>query len=143
MRAGLIALALVAAAPAAADSMVATHTIRAQTILTADDFALVAAEIPGALTDPAMAIGFEALVTLYAGRPITAADLGSAAVVERNQTVSLIYRTGGLSILTEGRALSRGRPGDVIKVMNLASRATVLGKVGPDGTVAVTALEEG
>ena len=82
-------------------------------------------------------------MTLYAGRPITAADLGAAAVVERNQTVSLVYRTGGLSILTEGRALSRGRPGDVIKVMNLASRATVMGTIGADGSVAVNSTDEG
>ena len=139
----LFAMALGAAGPAYADSLVATHTIRAQTILTAEDFTLVQAEIVGALTDPGSAIGLEALVTLYAGRPIRAVDLGAAAVVERNQTVSLVYRTGGLSILTEGRALSRGRPGDVIKVMNLASRATVMGIVGPDGTVAVNTLQEG
>jgi flagellar basal body P-ring formation protein FlgA len=143
MRFGLLALMLVAPTPVLADSMVATHTIRAQTVLTAEDFALVQAEIPGALTDPALAIGLETQVTLYAGRPITAADLGAAAVVERNQTVSLIYRTGGLTILTDGRALSRGKPGDVIKVMNLASRATVLGTVEADGSVAVNALNEG
>ena len=143
MRFGLLALFLSGPLPAMADSMVATHTIRAQTVLTAEDFTLVEAEIAGALSDPASAIGFEALVTLYAGRPITAADLGAAAVVERNQTVSLVYRTGGLSILTEGRALDRGRPGDVIKVMNLASRTTVMGTIGADGSVAVNSMNEG
>ena len=143
MRVGLIALAFGAAVPAYGDSVVATHTIRAQSILTVDDFTLVQAEIVGALTDPAFAIGMEAVVTLYAGRPIRAADLGAAAVVERNQTVTLVYRMGGLSILTEGRALSRGRPGDLIKVMNLASRATVTGTVGLDGMVDVNAMDEG
>ena len=143
MRIALIALVLGATGPAHGDSMVATHTIRAQTVLTAEDFTLVQAEIVGALTDPALAIGMEALVTLYAGRPIKADDLGLATVVERNQTVTLVYRTGGLSILTEGRALSRGRPGDLIKVMNLASRATVMGTVGQDGMVDVNAMNEG
>ena len=123
--------------PALADSMVATRTIRAQTVLAPEDIAMVAADIPGALTDPAAALGQEARVTLYAGRPIRAADLGSAALVERNQVVALVYQTGGVSILTEGRALARGASGEVIKVMNLTSRATVSGVIGPDGTVSV------
>ncbi len=128
---------------ALADSMVATRTIRAQTILTADDFALVDADIPGALSDPAQAIGLETRVTLYAGRPISSRDLGSAALVERNQTVLLVFRSAGLSILTEGRALDRGGVGDVIKVMNLASRTTVIGTIDLDGSVSVNSGNEG
>lgn len=143
MRIFLIALTLANPAAALAESLIATRTIRAQTVLTAEDFTVVAAEIPGALTDPTAAIGLEARVTLYAGRPISAADVGAAALVERNQTVSLVYRSNGLSILTEGRALTRGGPGDVIKVMNLSSRTTVMGTVSPDGTVAVNSFDEG
>ena len=123
--------------PAIADTVIATRTIRAQALIEPGDVALVAAEVPGALTDPALAIGQEARVVLYAGRPILGADLGPAAVIERNQTVTLRYSVGGLAIATEGRALGRGGPGDVIRVMNLASRSTVSGRVQPDGTVAV------
>lgn len=128
---------------AQADSLVATHTIRAHSIVQADDFTTVDAQIPGALSDPAAVIGLEAKVTIYAGRPISAKDVGAAALVERNQTVSLVYRVGGLSILTEGRALSRGSAGDVIKVMNMSSRLTVSGTVRRDGTVSVTPTNEG
>jgi flagella basal body P-ring formation protein FlgA len=132
-------LALMALLPtvAGADSLIATRTIRAQSVLTPADMALVAAEIPGALTDPAAALGKEARVTLYAGRPILAANLGAPAVVDRNQIIALEYTTGTLAILTEGRALARGGVGDVIRVMNLASRTTVTGRIGPDGTVQV------
>ena len=128
---------------AMADSIVATRTIRAQTVLTAEDFTTVAAEIPGAMTDPAQVIGQEARVTMYAGRPILAANLGAAALVDRNQMVSLVFRSSGLTILTEGRALDRGGVGDVIKVMNLASRTTVTGTIAPDGSVMVNAGHEG
>jgi flagella basal body P-ring formation protein FlgA len=72
-----------------------------------------------------------------------ASDLVSAALVERNQTVSLVFRSAGLSILTEGRALTRGGVGDQIKVMNLASRMTITGIIGTDGTVLVNAGNEG
>ncbi len=143
MRIAFLALTLTVSAPAQADSLVATRTIRAQTVLSPEDFATVEAAIPGALSDAASAIGLETRVTLYAGRPIKATDVGPAALVERNQTVSLVYRTGLLSILTEGRALSRGGPGDVIKVMNLSSRTTVTGTIGSDGTVAVNSVDEG
>lgn len=140
----LFTLALIfLATPTLADALVATRTIRAQTVLTAEDFAVVDADIPGAVTDPSAAIGQEARVTLYAGRPIGTGDIGAPALVDRNQSVTLVYRSGGLSILTEGRALDRGAAGEVIRVMNAASRATVNGKIAPDGSVIVTAFQEG
>ena len=128
---------ILAAGPVWADSLVATRPIRALSVLTAEDVTLVAAEIDGALTEVAAAVGMEARVVIYPGRPIRAADLGSPAVVERNQVVPLTYRAGGLAILTEGRALARGGVGDVIRVMNLTSRTTVTGQIGPDGMVVV------
>ena len=105
--------------------------------LTAEDLTLVAMEIPGALTDTTAAIGQEARVMIYAGRPIRQTDLGPGAVIERNQIIPLSYAAGGLSILTEGRALARGGVGDVIEVMNLSSRIKVSGQIGPDGVVRV------
>lgn len=143
MRVLIVTLMMAGPQIAVADSIVATRTIRAQTVLSAEDFTLVDADIPGALTDPKAVIGLEARVTLYAGRPISASDIGSAAMVERNQTVSLVFRSAGLSILTEGRALTRGGVGDQIKVMNLASRMTVTGTVATDGSVLVNAGNEG
>jgi flagella basal body P-ring formation protein FlgA len=131
------ALLFLAACPALADSVIATRTIRAQTALMAEDVTLVAMEIPGALTDLAAAVGQEARIIIYAGRPIKPADLGSRTVVDRNQIIPLAYAAGDLTILTEGRALARGGVGDVIEVMNLSSRNKVLGQIGPDGVVRV------
>ena len=128
---------LLAAGPVCADSLVATRPIRAASTITAQDVTLVEAEIAGALTDVAAAVGQEARIAIYPGRPVRAADLGPPAVIERNQIVPLAYRTGSLTILTEGRALARGGVGDVIKVMNLASRTTVSGLIGPDGLIDV------
>ncbi len=122
---------------ASADSLVATRTIRAQSVIQADDVTLVAAEIPNALALAADAVGLEARVAIYAGRPILASDLGAPALVERNQTVQLVFQSGALAILTEGRALARGGTGDVIAVMNLASHSTVSGRVAANGTVLV------
>jgi flagellar basal body P-ring formation protein FlgA len=128
---------------AQADSVVMTRTVRAQSVLTAADMTMVQAAIPGALTDPAPAIGQEARITLYAGRPIRSGDLGAPASVERNQVVSLAYQAGGLEILTEGRALERGGAGDLIRVMNLSSRNTVTGQIDADGLVRVHTSDQG
>ena len=135
----LAALALLAGA-AAADTPVAARTIRAHSILSASDLTTSPADVPGAIRDPALIVGREARVALYAGRPIMPGDIGAPALVERNQIVRLVYDAGGLSIVTEGRALGRAGAGDTLRVMNLASRSTVTGFVRSDGTVAVGAL---
>ena len=133
----LILPSLILPGMAMADSVVATRTIRAQSVVQADDVTLVAAAIPNALGNLTDAVGQEARVSIYAGRPILASDLGAPAVVDRNQIVPLAYQSGALAILTEGRALARGGVGDVIRVMNLASRSTVSGRISANGTVLV------
>ena len=120
-----------------ADSLVATRVIRPQETLVADAVTLVSADIPGALTDPMQAIGQEARVAIYPGRAILAEHLGAAALVDRNQIVTLTYQAAGLAIRTEGRALARGREGEVIEVMNLTSKTRVTGRISPDGSVTV------
>jgi len=122
---------------AMADSVVATRTIKAQTIVSAQDLAMVPADIVGALTTTDAAAGREAKVTIYAGRPLHAADLVSPALIQRNQVVSVVYQVGGLTIRTDGRALERGGAGAVIKVMNISSHMTVQGTVALDGSVRV------
>ncbi len=130
-------LCVLLAGPAGAEALIATRTLRAQTVLGPGDITLVEADLVGALGDPAAALGLETRVTIYAGRPIRAADIGPPAVVERNQIVTLAYRAGPLTIRAEGRALARGRAGEVIRVMNLASRTTITGLILPDGSVQV------
>lgn len=125
------------AAPVSAESVVATRTIRAKTLIAPEDLTLVSAELPGALTDPTAALGQEARVAIYAGKPVRPGDFGPPTLVDRNQLVTLVYLSGGLAISTEGRALGRGSEGDEVRVMNLGSRNTVTGRIGPDGAVYV------
>lgn len=132
-----LALILALATPVSAESLVATRTIRAKSLIAPEDLTLVSADLPGALTDPAQAVGLEARVSIYAGKPVRAGDLGPPTLVDRNQLVTLVYLSGGLAIATEGRALARGAEGDEVRVMNLGSRNTVTGRIGPDGAVYV------
>lgn len=133
----LVLLICCIAAPAAAETIVAARTIRAQSIIGPDDLALSAASLPGGTDDAALLVGMEARVALYAGRPIRPEDVGTPAVVDRNGIVSLIFNANGLLIVTEGRALGHASEGDVIRVMNLGSRNTVTARIGPDGSAYV------
>lgn len=126
-----------AAEPAIADALVAVRTIRARETIAADDVRLVAGDIPGALRDPAAAIGREARQTIYEGRPVAASAVADAAVVERNDLVVLTFDVSGLVIRADGRALGRGPVGARVRVMNLASRNTVTGTVLAPGSISV------
>lgn len=132
------ALAACLVLPADAQTLVAARTLRAQSVIAPGDLAPGGTAIPGAIRDPEEAIGLETRVMIYAGHPVHASDLAPAASVERNQIVPLVFRRGGLTIVTEGRALGRGGTGDVIRVMNLSSRATLNARIDPDGSAAVS-----
>jgi len=137
-RAVLLALVLAAGPGAAlAETLVATRTIRPQAIIMPEDVAVSEAEIPGMFTKPAEVVGQEARVAIFAGRPIGPSDIGPPALIDRNQIVLLTYRKGAITIVTEGRAMGRGGVGDLVRVMNLASRTTVSGHVAEDGTIRV------
>ena len=113
------------------------RVIRAHEVIAAGD--VVLRDDPAAV-GPGLQeiIGKEARVALYPGRPIRAGDVTTPAVIERNQMVPLVYMRGGLRIEAEGRALGRAGPGDYVRVMNLASRATVTGRVTEDGKIKVS-----
>lgn len=137
MKTVFLLLALFAAAPASAQSVLAARTIRAQTVIGPEDVVLSEDTVNGAYTALDEVIGFESRVALYAGRPVRSGEVGPPALVERNQVVPLIYRAGGLVISAEGRALGRAGLGETIRVMNLASRQTVSGRIRADGTIVV------
>ncbi|EBA13838.1 flagellar basal body P-ring formation chaperone FlgA [Roseobacter sp. CCS2] len=132
----LLAL-LLSVSPAAAETVVAARTIRAQSVITVDDI-IINEETTAAAIDAARAIiGMEARVALFVGRPILPGDVGQPAVVERNQIIPLLFEKNGLVISTDGRALGRAGPGEVIRVMNVGSRATVSAMIGNDGAAYV------
>jgi flagella basal body P-ring formation protein FlgA len=126
------------AAAAEAEALVPLRTIPAQRVIGPADIGPGEIVVPGAITDPAAVIGMEARVALYPGRPILPGDLALPATIARNAILPLVYAAGNLLITTEGRALDRAGPGDVIRVMNLDSRTTVTARIGADGAAYVS-----
>lgn len=136
MRWVLLFLTLVS--PLHAETLVATRLIRAAQVLDAGDVVGSDLRVVGGATDMSQVIGMEARVAIYPGRPVRLSELGPAAVIERNDLVSLLFRRGALTIVTEGRALDRGAIGASVQVMNLSSRQAVQGVVQHGGLVDVT-----
>lgn len=121
--------------------IVAKRTIRAQAILTEDDLEIRMGTSNGVATDLSAFVGMETREVLYAGRPITQNQLGKPAIVQRNEIVQMLYLTGSVQIVTEGRALGRAALGETIRVMNLASRTTVSAQVDGPARVRVGSME--
>jgi len=127
MRYALLPLLLALGGPAVADTVIAAGTIRGLSLIMPSDVALAEGATPGALGTLEEAIGMEARVNLYPGRPIRPGDLRPPAIVERNDIVTLRYDHGGLLILAEGRAMDRAAEGEALRVLNLDSRNTITG----------------
>ena len=84
------------------------------------------------------AVGMQARKQIRAGQALKVADLAKPDLVQRDQTVTLIYETAGLYLTIRGKALEGGTEGDVVSVVNLQSKRTVSGTVIGRGQVAIT-----
>ncbi len=85
------------------------------------------------------AVGMQARKSLRAGQASRNADLAKPDLVQRDQSVTLIYESAGLYLTIRGKAIEGGTEGDVISVVNLQSKRTVSGTVVGRGQVAVAA----
>lgn len=133
-----LALLILTAAPLWAEFVVPLRTIRAHAIIAADDVALRGPQLANGFARIEDVVGQEARVVLYPGRPVMPGDIGPPALVTRNQLVRMVFSSFGLQIATEARALDRGAVGDLVRVMNLSSRATVVGQIQSDGSIRVS-----
>ena len=129
-------LAAVWAGSATGGAVLAARTLPAGTILTRADL------LPGIKPAPdggdfTAVIGLETRRAIYQGRPIHRADLGPATIVGRNTIVTVIYRSPGLEMRAEGRALDGGGLGEAVRVLNLDSRLTVSATVAAPSVVEV------
>lgn len=128
-------LLLTVACPAFADQMLATRMLPAGTVLSHSDLSSDGSVNAVSLIE--QSVGKELRVAVYEGRPVLRSQLRAPTVIDRNQLITLAYEQDALRIETEGRALAAGGEGDVIRVMNLSSRATLMARVNSDGTATV------
>jgi flagella basal body P-ring formation protein FlgA len=96
------------------------------------------AEVGGDVAPRDRAVGMQARKQLRAGQALKIADLAKPDLVQRDQSVTLIYESTGLFLTIRGKALEGGTEGDVVSVMNLQSKRTVSGVVTGRGQVSIS-----
>ncbi len=95
------------------------------------------AEIGGDAATRGSAQGMQMRRPMRAGQALKVADLVKPDLVQRDQSVTLIYQTAGLYLTTRGKAVDNGTEGDVVNVLNLQSKRTVTGVVTGRGQVTI------
>lgn len=85
-------------------------------------------------------VGMAARRRLIVGRPIRKTDLEYPKLVKRNDTVTIVYRSPGLTLKSKGRALADGTRGKTVSVLNVQSKRTIEAVVTGTGIVSVSAL---
>lgn len=83
-------------------------------------------------------VGQELVRAMREGAVLTPRHVRVPLYVKRNETVTLIYRQGALSMETMGRSLGEGALGDRVTIMNLSSRKRIMGRITGPGQVEVT-----
>ncbi|WP_404367685.1 flagellar basal body P-ring formation chaperone FlgA [Sphingomonas sp. MMS24-J45] len=132
------------AVPAAAARVsvpVLDHAIAKGDLLSAGDFTTqdVAETVARTLPRAKDVIGMEAARALPAGAMVRSTDVIRPQLVRRGEPVTIALRDGGLSITTQGRALSGGAAGDFVRVVSLSTNHTLDGVVEGTGAVRVAA----
>lgn len=75
---------------------------------------------------------------LRAGVPIRNADVAKPILVEKNQLVTVVYQSKGISLAMRGRASASAARGETVRVQNLQSKRFVEGIATDNGQVTVT-----
>ena len=95
------------------------------------------------LTERGQAVGLAARATLQPGRPLRGAELMRPEVIQRNDTVTLIYEVPGIKVTVRGKETEAGAEGDTISVLNEQTKRVVQGMViGPARVVISTATSQ-
>jgi flagella basal body P-ring formation protein FlgA len=95
------------------------------------------AEIVGEAASRDRAVGMQVRRSIRASQALKTADLAKPDLVQREQSVTLIFQTPGLYLTMRGKSLDNGTEGDVVNVLNLQSKRTVTGTVIGRGQVAI------
>jgi flagella basal body P-ring formation protein FlgA len=98
------------------------------------------AEVAGDAINPDQAIGLSAKRALRAGSVLRPSDLAKTEIVQRNETVTIVYEVPGIMLTIRGKALEPGGNGDLINVLNVQSNRTVQATVIGPGRVSIAAI---
>jgi flagellar basal body P-ring formation protein FlgA len=121
------------------DTVTVDHPIERGAVLKASD--LIVQRRPksegSAISNIHAAAGLAARHELRPGQTLRDADLMKPAVIQRNDTVTIVYEALGFKLTLRGQAQDAGPLGDTISVLNVESKRVVQGVVSGPGRVTV------
>ncbi len=119
----------------------AAHALVAGAVLTAADITVERRDLtllpPGFFNAATDAVGLTAARPIAGGAILTNQLLLGTPAVRRGQTVTLVANAGGISVRTNGRALTDGFVNQRVKVQNLSSGKIIEGIARSDQTVEI------
>jgi flagella basal body P-ring formation protein FlgA len=122
-------------ATATVDALTVDHPIERGQLIKASDVTVLKRPKAdsSALTDMKSVVGFAARHSLQPNQPLTSGDLMKPEIVQRNNTVTIVYEAPGITLTLRGQAQESGALGDTISVLNIESKRVVQAVVsGPD-----------
>lgn len=139
---GSASLRLTGQARAMMDVVTLTQPVKRGEILKQADMMIERRPRNGAgrdlIMDRDQAVGLAARNSMQAGRPLRTGDLMKPEIVQRNETVTLVYQAPGITLTVRGKAAESGAEGDAITVLNEQSKRTVQGVVAGPGRVVIS-----
>jgi flagella basal body P-ring formation protein FlgA len=82
-----------------------------------------------ALTDKDSLIEMKAKRDIKKGSGITLTDISKDYIIQKGQQVSMIIKSGNMSLSAYGIALDNGVKGEIIRLKNIKTNKTVQGKI--------------
>jgi flagella basal body P-ring formation protein FlgA len=87
------------------------------------------------MTTLEQALGQASRRALRAGLVLRQGDLMKPELVQRHETVTIVYEVPGIVLTVRGKAMAPGALGDVIEVLNIQSKRTIQATVAGPGRV--------
>jgi flagellar basal body P-ring formation protein FlgA len=89
----------------------------------------------GAVASPSAAVGLAVRRVMRPGQLVLSGDLAKPDLVQRNDSVTLVYEVPGMTLSIRAKALDAGAEGDTIGVLNAKSNRIVQAMVSGPGRV--------
>src|ERR1700733_13759607 len=107
----------------------AVHTMLPGDIVRDDDVTskTPSGRIQDAMPSTTRIVGLEVKRRLYPGHDVAARDVGAPTAVKAGTMITVLWKSGDLSLELGARALDAGALGDQIRVLNPASLRTIRG----------------
>jgi flagella basal body P-ring formation protein FlgA len=123
------------------DAAILTRNVERGDVLKASDVIVERrpkAEVGNDATTRGRAVGMQMRRPLRAGQALRVADLGKPDLVQKDDTVTLIYEASGIYLTVRGKAIDTGTEGDTVSALNLQSKRTITGTVVGRDQVAIS-----